>query len=148
MKKAVCFLVCLSAILLSLSGCQNTEEDTFENIAEETIEDIIGKKIENTQKIFMMSNGSSTARVNSEEAIKPLENLFNEAKYCKIDNLGFSLHIDIDFYSKEGKIQVRVYDDDHIRINGDIYLKSKEISYEKVHSMFIDYVLRNREGKY
>lgn len=142
MKKTY-LVIWFSIFLLTAWGCQNLSDDKIEK---KSIEDILGKKIENTSKMHMhLDISSNIAHIYNKEEIKKLEDLFNGAEFYETDEPKYTSCVDVAFFGKDGTTAFQIDEQDYIRLADDRYVKSKEIDHGKLGSIFYENVRKNRE---
>ncbi|HEX9062711.1 MAG TPA: hypothetical protein VF941_21280 [Clostridia bacterium] len=159
MKKAfltVAFLpICISMIL----GCQNSPthkgESTIDN---KRNEDTIGsqknmntevsKKIEGTTRVVLgYLTNSFVADIQDPKEIKQFEDLFNGVEFTKSNSSSLQQpHLLIIFSGKNGSVGFSVDKNNIIKSDDGSYLKSRQITFEKIYSIFNEHATRKKVG--
>lgn len=138
--KKICFLICIYILFISMLGCQSSIEETVENRTK--------KIVENTIKIEMgYGFRNYTARITDKEVIKKLEDLFNEAKFYKTSKPKQNSQLQIAFYGKEDITHFFIDQKDNIRLEDDSYVKSEEINFEKLMSIYQEELSKQSKEK-
>jgi len=121
----------LSVFMLTISGCQSP------SIKEN--EDMINiEKIENTTQIVIgYGTNSYVVIIKDKEKIKQLEDLFNGAEFTKSDDSIQQPFLRISFSAEKNSTQFCIDDNDVVRFGDDTYIKSQQISFSNLHSIFI-----------
>lgn len=98
------------------------------------------EKIQNTSQIVMGYDVNSyVAIIKNQEEIKQLENLFNNAEFYKSDTAIQQPYLRISFSGDRGSITFYIDNNDVIQLGEENYIKSKQISFEKLYSIFHKY---------
>ncbi|KUO70675.1 MAG: hypothetical protein APF77_02510 [Clostridia bacterium BRH_c25] len=129
-KKAICLISCLTIFILNMSGCKNSSQ-------EEVIKD-------SSQIVISYTLNSYIVILTDQEEIKQLEDLFNEAEFEKSDTSMLPQYLSITFYGEKGTTKFEIDDKDVIKLNDGSYVKSKQISFSKLYSIFRDYSIKKK----
>lgn len=140
MKKILCLLACLFIFVLVTSGCQDAPDATIEASTK--------KVIENSIAIHMkFGNNSNTVIITNQEEKKKLEDLFNGAEFYNSAKSLENPLLYIDFYGKDSETRVILDKNDVVLIGDDREVKSKNISFEKLFSIFKEKVENTAKEK-
>lgn len=140
MKKTY-LVIWLSIFLLTVSGCQNLSDDKIEKTAEEENE-------YSSEVRIGFGWNSHIARIDNQEEIKKLEDLFNGAEFYETDEPDEPIQrprIRIYFRKNEGTTHFIVGANDVIELKDGSHVKSKQIKSEDLISIFQEYVAKNRQ---
>ncbi len=143
MKKFFYFLVCMSIIIISVSGCRNSSSKTTENSSI--------KKIENTKSIVIEHViNSNIAIITDQKEIKELEDLFNNAEFEKSEASVQQPYLQVNFQGKERSITFYIDNKNVIEVRDDVakyIVKSKQINFKKLFSIYNDYLTKKKQLK-
>lgn len=154
MKKAFCFLICVSIIFLTMLGCQNLlnkttkipKEKEAETLAEDKAKNSIKLKIENSTKIEMTYGYNDyIVSITDLEMIKELEDLFNKSEFSKIDKIVEKQQLHITFYGEKGTTDFYINEEDYIKLEDNSYIKSDSIKFEKLISIYDDKLFSSKK---
>lgn len=133
MKKAFILLACLQILILPMFGCQNSSTKGNESITET-------KTIKNTTEIVIgYAANSYIAEIKDQEEIRQLEDLFNGAEFTKSDVSIQQPYLSISFSGQRSSALFRIDDKDVIQLRDGNCLKSKQINFNKLYSIFYEY---------
>ena len=123
-KKAFLLLACLTIFILTMFGCQSSST----------------KKIENTTHIVIgYGFNSYVAIIKEQKEIKQLVDLFNGAEFTKSDASIQQPYLSISFSEKKSSTLFYIDDKDVIQLGDGNYMKSKQINFNKLYSIFYEY---------
>ncbi len=138
MKKAFLLLACLPIFILTMFGCQRSPVETNGN----TI-DI--EKVQNTTQIVIgYGSNNYAALITDQEEIKQLEDIFNEAELAKSDTSIQQPYLSIAFYGKKSTTSFNIDDKDVIQLRDGSYIKSEQIKFNELYSIFNKYLSQNK----
>lgn len=103
------------------------------------------KTIENSSQVTILYTISShIAILTDQKEIKKLENLFNDAEFEKSDTAMVPEYISVSFYGEKGITRSRIDYNDVIKLSDDSHVKSKQISFGELYSIFRDYSAKKK----
>lgn len=124
MKRAFLLLAYMPLFILTMFGCQHSSP----------------KKIEDTTEIVIgYAINSYVAIIKNQEEIKQLEDLFNGAEFTESDASIQQPYLNISFSGKKSSTVFYVDDKDVIQLGDGSHMKSKQISFSKLYSIFYEY---------
>ncbi|WP_202710012.1 hypothetical protein [Sporosalibacterium faouarense] len=148
MKKAFCILICLSVILLFISGCQNSIKKATKSSAESNIEKLLGEKIENLRKVQIKYGlNNNTALILEDREIKIIEDLLNNAEFYESDKGISGPLLYIDFYGEKDKKHISIGDNNVISSENIKIFQSKDMIFEQLLSILREKVEGTGEEK-
>lgn len=133
----------MSIIIISVSGCRNSSSKTTENSSI--------KKIENTKSIVIEHViNSNIAIITDQKEIKELEDLFNNAEFEKSEASVQQPYLQVNFQGKERSITFYIDNKNVIEVRDDVakyIVKSKQINFKKLFSIYNDYLTKKKQLK-
>lgn len=133
MRKAFLLLACLPLLILNMSGCQK-------NSSPKKIE-----KIKNTTSIVIGYGWNNyIAPISDQEEIKQLEDLFNGAEFTKSNTSIQQPYLKIAFSGEKSSTSFDIDDKDVIKLRDGNYIKSKQIKFKKLYSIYHEYLSKKK----
>lgn len=109
-------------------------------------ENLLGKRIENSLGVTIYHGAySNSIHIIEQEEIEELEDLFSEAELYKYDKDRNRGQLRMNFYGKNGITRLYIDEQDYIKTNDGMYVKSREIEFEKLFSLYKEKMEKSTE---
>lgn len=132
--------------IISISGCQSlmsyrNEKKSIDDVNTHDIikkeDKIYMKEIKETTKISILYGfNSHIVIIDNQEEIKQLEELFNTAEFDESTESTQQPYLRLTFYGKTDSTSFRIDNNDVIKLKDGNYMKSKQISFDNLYSIF------------
>ena len=136
-KQKFFILVYLFVFTLNMYGCQDAAINKVENPA-------INKVRNTTNIVIGYGFNNYVAIIKDKKEIKQLENLLNSAEFNKYDTKIQQPFLRIVFHGEKSITSFNIYKNDVIQLKDGSYIKSKQIKFNKLYSIFNDYLFKNK----